>query len=136
MGVLKLSVNGEELNALRGARALLSRRQVTLAYFPGHNGEGTTVRAAADSHCGTFCAGFSQIPTVSLDASWPALRPAPLEVLKLSVNGEELNALRGARALLSRRQVCSVLVHVTKTKRGWADEAAEPVVQGAAASGG
>merc|ERR1712032_34460 len=52
---------------------------------------------------------------------WPALRPAPLDVLKLSVNGEELNALRGARALLSRRQVCSTLVHVVKAQRGWAD---------------
>lgn len=59
---------------------------------------------------------------MSLDAQWPALRPAPLEILKLSVNGEELNAIRGARALLSRREVCSVLVHVTKAQRGWADD--------------
>jgi FkbM family methyltransferase len=92
---------------------------VTLAYYPGHNGEGTTVRAAATAHCGRHCTGFQQIPTVSLDNSWPALRPAALEILKLSVNGEELNALRGARALLSKRKVCSVLLHVTKVQRGY-----------------
>merc|ERR1712232_163119 len=93
-----------------------------MAYYPGHNGEGTTVRAGAGlAHCGNHCAGYKKIPTVSLDSTWPALRPAALEILKLSVNGEELNALRGARALLSRRKVCSVLVHVTKVQRGYDD---------------
>jgi len=108
-------------------RALAARdgETVNLAYFPGHNGEGTTVRASEGLHCGENCAGYASIPTVTLDASWPALRPAPLEVLKLSVNGEELNVLRGARALLSKRQVCSVLVHVAKARRGWADFAQE-----------
>jgi len=105
-------------------RALAARDEdtVTLAYYPGHNGEGTTVRAEANPHCGANCAGFSRIPTVTLDTSWPALRPTAMEVLKLSVNGEELNALRGARSLLSRREICSVLVHVTKAQRGWADD--------------
>merc|ERR1712014_350368 len=51
-------------------------------------------------------------------------------------NGEELNAIRGARALLSRREVCSVLVHVFKAKRGWADEAAEPDVRSSDAPDG
>lgn len=105
---------------------------VRLAYFPGHNGEGTTVRAGR-THCGEHCAGFSEIPTVALDTSWPSLRPAALEVLKLSVNGEELNTLRGARALLSRRQVCSVLVHVTKAQRDWNGEDAPDVATEAGA---
>lgn len=104
-------------------RALAARDgdTVTLAYFPGHNGEGTTVRAGMDPHCGALCTGYHEIPTASLDGSWPALRPAPLELLKLSVNGEELNTLRGARRLLTSRRVCSVMVHVTKAQRGWAD---------------
>merc|ERR1719428_1097827 len=94
---------------------------VTLAYYPGHNGEGTTVRAGAGAHCGKHCDGFLKIPTVTLDYSWPALRPQALEVLKLSVNGEELSTIRGARMLLSKRQVCSVMMHVTKAQRGWQD---------------
>jgi FkbM family methyltransferase len=99
---------------------------VTLAFYPGHNGEGTTVRAATTAHCGNNCAGFKRIATVSLDSTWPALRPAALDILKLSVNGEELNALRGARALLSRRKVCSVMVHVTKVQRGYTDSKPAP----------
>eukprot|EP00406_Dinophysis_acuminata_P024570 CAMPEP_0179346540 /NCGR_PEP_ID=MMETSP0797-20121207/72627_1 /TAXON_ID=47934 /ORGANISM="Dinophysis acuminata, Strain DAEP01" /LENGTH=153 /DNA_ID=CAMNT_0021061093 /DNA_START=10 /DNA_END=468 /DNA_ORIENTATION=+ len=44
-----------------------------------------------------------------------------MDILKLSVNGEELNTIRGARALLSKRQICTVMMHVTKVQRGWAD---------------
>merc|ERR1712125_23257 len=98
-------------------------------------GEGTTVRAGAGlAHCGNHCAGYKKIPTVSLDSTWPALRPAALEILKLSVNGEELNALRGARALLSRRKVCSVLVHVTKAQRGYSDTGADAPQKAAGAA--
>jgi len=93
--------------------------KVRLAYFPGHNGEGTTVRAAAQAHCGEGCEGFSEIDTATLDGTWEDYRPSHLDVLKLSVNGEELNTLRGARSLLSRRKICSALVHVTKAQRGW-----------------
>merc|ERR1711957_29701 len=74
---------------------------------------------AGSGHCGKHCTGFNEIPTVSLDSSWPALRPTALEVLKLSVNGEELNTLRGARSLLSKRHICTILVHVTKCQRDW-----------------
>jgi len=109
------------IHVIPEALAATDGELVRLAYFPGHNGEGTTVRAASSAHCGENCAGFSEIPTVTLDASWPAQRPAPLDVLKLSVNGEELNVLRGARALLSKRQVCSAMVHVTKAQRGFSD---------------
>lgn len=110
------------VNVVPRALAAEDGETVRLAYYPGHNGESTTVRAAA-AHCGDHCAGFSEIPTITLDHSWPSLRPARLDILKLSVNGEELNVLRGSRKLLARRQVCSILVHVTKAARGFNDAA-------------
>jgi hypothetical protein len=44
-----------------------------------------------------------------------------MEILKLSVNGEELNVMRGARSLLSKRKVCVVMMHVAKVQLGWED---------------
>lgn len=47
-----------------------------------------------------------------------------MEILKLSVNGEELNTIRGARSLLSKRKVCVIMMHVAKVQLGWHDHLA------------
>jgi hypothetical protein len=56
----------------------------------------------------------NQVPTTTIDAEWQA----PLDVLKLSVNGAELKTLRGARKLLTQRKVCMVMMHATKVQLG------------------
>merc|ERR1712216_1022039 len=53
----------------------------------------------------------------------PVLRTGVMEILKLSVNGEELNTIRGARSLLSKRQICTVMMHVGKVQVGWQAQA-------------
>merc|ERR1711924_171772 len=90
-----------------------------LVHHPGHNGEATL--ASIFKQCGTDCVGHTSIPRVSLDASWPVLRAGVMEILKLSVNSEELDTMRGARSLLSKRQVCTVMMHVGKVQLGWQD---------------
>jgi len=102
-------------------KALTSRAEgtVSMVYYPARNGEATLARV--HSQCGEGCVQWPGVPRVTLDLSWPALRPGVLDVLKLSVNGEELNTMRGARSLLAKRQVCLVMMHVTKVQRGWQD---------------
>jgi len=101
------------------AMAATDGGSVHLTYFPGHNGQGTTMRAMNESLCGEKCIGYTDVPAVSLDSTWT--RHGPVEILKLSVNGEELNALRGSRNLLTKRRVCTVLLHIFKAQRGWTD---------------
>lgn len=93
----------------------------TLRYIPGRHGN-----AALEAHTHSGCPDGDvpqpdwcvdeAVEATTVDEAWTRRfgRAQQLDVLKLNVNGEELNALRGARSLLSRRGVCVVMMHVFK----------------------
>lgn len=90
-----------------------------LRYIPGRHGQ-----ASLDAHSHSGCeTGQGQeycvdevVEATTVDLAW-ARRFGPdfqMDVLKLNVNGEELNTLRGSRALLSKRKICTVMMHIFK----------------------
>eukprot|EP00397_Hematodinium_sp_SG-2012_P024225 GEMP01025224.1.p2 GENE.GEMP01025224.1~~GEMP01025224.1.p2 ORF type:complete len:212 (+),score=36.89 GEMP01025224.1:1412-2047(+) len=84
-----------------------------LWYYSGRNGQATMTafgKRADGQHI------IRDIPKVSLDDDFA--EHEEIGVLKLSVNGAEVETLRGARRLLSRRQICLVMMHVKKVVMG------------------
>ncbi|CAJ1374738.1 unnamed protein product [Effrenium voratum] len=95
-----------------------------LIHFRGHNGQATVNGQDFPSQ------DRREVVTVpalelALDEQIPAAWPR-IDALKLSVNGAERNTLAGARRLLSKRRICSVLMHATKCKRGRRSPAEDP----------
>lgn len=64
----------------------------------GREGQRAPSGACVDEH----------VEATTVDDAWARRfgREQRMDVLKLNVNGEEMNALRGARRLLSKRKVC------------------------------
>eukprot|EP00929_Paragymnodinium_shiwhaense_P097702 TRINITY_DN59328_c0_g1_i1.p1 TRINITY_DN59328_c0_g1~~TRINITY_DN59328_c0_g1_i1.p1 ORF type:complete len:773 (-),score=169.88 TRINITY_DN59328_c0_g1_i1:280-2598(-) len=96
-----------------------------------HSGCGVGAMRHADESCVE-----EPVRATTIDHSWGRRFGSShtLDILKLNVNGEEVNALRGARALLSKRRVCMVMMHVFKLRYAVAADleimgssAAEPV---------
>ncbi|CAE7229771.1 unnamed protein product [Symbiodinium necroappetens] len=90
--------------------------QTELIHFRGHNGQATVNDYDFPSQDRREVVTIPAVE-VALDDEVPANWPQ-IDALKLSVNGAERNTLAGARKLLSKRRVCSVLMHATKCKRG------------------
>jgi len=87
-----------------------------LIHFRGHNGQATVNGEDFPSQDRREVVTI-QAQQLALDDEIPPSWPH-IDALKLSVNGAERNTLAGARKLLSKRRICSVLMHATKCKRG------------------
>eukprot|EP00435_Cladocopium_sp_Y103_P035225 s2362_g9.t1 len=87
-----------------------------LIHFRGHNGQATVNGQDFPSQDRREVVTIPALELAlddQIPPSWPRI-----DALKLSVNGAERNTLAGARKLLSKRRICSVLMHATKCKRG------------------
>lgn len=87
-----------------------------LIHFRGHNGQATVNGQDFPSQDRREVVTIPALELAlddQIPPSWPRI-----DALKLSVNGAERNTLAGARKLLNKRRICSVLMHATKCKRG------------------
>eukprot|EP00933_Yihiella_yeosuensis_P062882 TRINITY_DN658_c0_g3_i2.p1 TRINITY_DN658_c0_g3~~TRINITY_DN658_c0_g3_i2.p1 ORF type:complete len:438 (+),score=80.06 TRINITY_DN658_c0_g3_i2:75-1316(+) len=86
-----------------------------LVYYRGHNGQATVNGDDFKYHRDEV--NIVHAPRAALDNEVPASWPI-IDALKLSVNGAERDTMAGARKLLSKRRICSVLLHASKCLRG------------------
>lgn len=90
--------------------------QTEMIHFRGHNGQACVNSPDFPSQDRREVVTLPA-PQVALDDEIPPHWPA-IDTLKLSVNGAERHTLAGARKLLSKRRICSVMMHAAKCKRG------------------
>lgn len=112
----------ENIHLERRALTAPGEAQATLQYVPGRHGQ-ASLAAHSHSGCGVLpdvevgCVE-ERVQTTTVDEAWMRRfgLQQQVDVLKLNVNGEEMNALRGARRLLSRRRICITMLHVFKVQ--------------------
>jgi len=96
-------------------RAALGDKNVSpvtdLWYFHGRNGQATMTSFGERTDSQHI---IRDVPRASLDDDFVDT----IDVLKLSVNGAEVETLFGARRLLSQQKICLVMMHVKKALMG------------------
>ncbi|CAE8708179.1 unnamed protein product [Polarella glacialis] len=117
--------NGRALTDWSCSAALGRGGKMTeLVYYRGHNGQ-ATVNGEDFKFGHRDEVTIVQAPELALDEELPDSWPL-VDALKLSVNGAERDTLAGARQLLSKRRICSVLLHTKKCLRGRKPAAEDP----------